>query len=314
MPEHASITQLLPGFLEYMVAERHFQPTTVQLYRKGVAYFVRLVADLPVQRISLQDFISLKSAMIKRGVSEQRIAGIINAMKCFLVYARDVHRLSVLDLSSVKAPRAPRRQVTYLTGDELQQFCAAIPLRNWRGEPRLTGYCFLALVETLAATGIRISEALALNRDSINLETKETMIIGKRRKQRKIYFTTRALESLKTYLKLRKDSSPALFAGKTGKRLTIAWAEEMFRRHTRIAASPKRITPHIIRHTMATNLLRNGCPIGFIKEILGHEHLETTCRYYLGILTQADVKNAHAAYADFVRPDIAAPPVSTGTR
>src|SRR5712691_11478595 len=73
----------------------------------------------------------------------------------------------------------------------------------------------------------------------------------------------------------------------------------MFRRNTKWAVLEKRVTPHMIRHTTATNLLRNGCPIGFIKEILGHENLETTCRYYLGILNKKDVKFAHETYTEF---------------
>jgi integrase len=60
----------------------------------------------------------------------------------------------------------------------------------------------------------------------------------------------------------------------------------------------KKVTPHVLRHTTATNLLRNGCPIGFIKEILGHSDLMTTCRYYLGVLNEVDTKRAHEIYSN----------------
>jgi len=177
-------------------------------------------------------------------------------------------------------------------------------LRTWTGKARLSGFGFRTLVETLSATGMRISEALSLDRDSINRERKEAVIIGKGNRQRTVFFTDRALEWITRYLDLRGDSNPALFVTLKGTRLSIDAVEPMFRRHTQWAGLEKRVTPHMIRHTTATTLLRNGCPIGFIKEILGHANLETTCRYYLGIMSQADTKKAHQTYSNLTRPEI----------
>jgi integrase len=115
-------------------------------------------------------------------------------MKCLLGYARDVLQIPVLDMTAIKVPRPPRRQVSYLSPEELEKFLSAIPLRTWTGKARLSGYCFRALVETLAATGMRISESLSLNRDSLNQERKEAVIVGKGNKQRTVFFTDRALQ------------------------------------------------------------------------------------------------------------------------
>src|SRR5207249_3346998 len=128
-------------------------------------------------------------------------------------------------------------------------------------------------------------------------------------KQRTVFFTDRALQWITRYVDLRTDSNPALFATLKNKRLTVDSVEPMFRRNTKWSGLEKRVTPHMIRHTTATNLLRNGCPIGYIKEILGHENLETTCRYYLGILTKAEVKRSHEQYFDAVYEKGDAPPV-----
>jgi integrase len=94
--------------------------------------------------------------MTARGVGESRIAGVVYALKSLLGYARDVLKISVLDLTKVKAPRTPRREVLFLTAEELEQFVDAIPLRKWTGQSRLSGYRLRALVETLAATAMRI--------------------------------------------------------------------------------------------------------------------------------------------------------------
>ena len=71
------------------------------------------------------------------------------------------------------------------------------------------------------------------------------------------------------------------------------------RRNACWADLEKPVSPHMLRHTMATNLLRNGCPLGYIKEMLGHEKLETTCRFYLGMLDTVGMKEAHRAYLSY---------------
>lgn len=287
-----------PGFMDYMKVERRFSMATIKKYGENIDWFVREMGDLPVAHIGLQHFISLKARVDQSGSKEARTASLICALKCFLVYARDTLGLDIPDLTKVTIPRGKRKEVVYLTKEELEQFVAAIPIRTWMGAPRLAGYRFRALVETLAATGMRISEALSLNRDSIHFAEKQAKIIGKGNKERAVFFTDRALNWVTRYLDLRADQGVALFANASGDRLKPNSVEATFKRHTRWTGIGKAVTPHVIRHTAATHLLQSGCPIGYIKEIMGHERLETTCRFYLGILNKADTQKAHARYAN----------------
>jgi len=82
-------------------------------------------------------------------------------------------------------------------------------------------------------------------------------------------------------------------------RLNAQGTWKRFHRYAKQAGIGKRVYPHMLRHTMATTLLANGCPIGHIRVMLGHEHLTTTCKYYLGIIAEADVKAAHAKYLSY---------------
>ncbi len=143
--------------------------------------------------------------------------------------------------------------------------------RSWSGEPRTQGYCYRSLVETLATTAVRISEVLALNRDSIDVEKREARIIGKGNKERTVFFTVQAIQWIQRYLALRRDSNATMFASSSGSRLLVNSVESMFRRLRMRAGLEKPVPPHVLRHTAATNLLRNGCPLGHIKEVLGHE-------------------------------------------
>ncbi len=294
-----TVANVLPKFVEYMSVELRFSPATIEKYQDNVRGFLRDVGDLPITEMGIEHFISIKARMAERGAKAARMASVICALKCLLAYARDILAVPVLDLSKVKVPRSSRKEVIYLTKEELEQFLDGIPLRTWMGKPRLTGYRFRALVETLAATAMRISEVLSLNRDTIDFGQKQAKVVGKGNKERTVFFTDRALKWIMRYLDLRTDKSPALFVTPTGIRLKPKAVAAMFKRHTQWLGITMPVTPHIIRHTAATTLLQNGCPIGFIKEILGHQRLETTCRFYLGILNKEDTQKAHQLYANF---------------
>lgn len=294
-----TISQALPGFTEYMTVERRFSPTTIGKYRDNVDWFRRDVGDLPLGEIRLTHFMALKSRMSGRGTRASRIAGVVFAMKSLLAYGRDFLGVAVLDLKNIGVPREPRREVVYLTEEQIGQFLAAIKLNTaWPPlHPHVAGYCYRALIETLLASGMRVSEALSLNRDSINFEAREAVIVGKGNRQRTVFFTPRALDWIRRYQGVRIDSGSALFVSAfTGRRLQRGSVELMFRRLSRAAGLEKTVTPHILRHTTATRLLHKGCPVGFIKEVLGHQRLETTCHYYLGMLSKADTKKAFDSY------------------
>ncbi len=140
-----------------------------------------------------------------------------------------------------------------------------------------------------------------MNVDSVDLSKGEAVIIGKGNKQRTVFFTERALTWINRYLALRDDTTQPLFTCTNGRRLRVGNVQAMFRRTNAplLKRLGKRVTPHILRHTAATNLLQRGCPIGHIKEILGHQNLETTCRFYLGQLTKAEVRRAFDAYMHY---------------
>ena len=177
----------------------------------------------------------------------------------------------------------------------MQRFLDAIQTHTY------TGLRDRALAEVLCASGMRIAEALALNSEQIDWEAREARIIGKGNKQRTIYFTDTVLEWLHRYLQLRHDTHAAVFItqGDPPIRLRAQGTWKRFHRYALRAGLKKRVYPHMLRHTMATTLLSNGCPIGHIRAILGHEHLTTTCRYYLGIIAEKDVRAARAKYLSY---------------
>jgi site-specific recombinase XerD len=152
-----------------------------------------------------------------------------------------------------------------------------------------------ALFEFLLSTGIRISELIGLNRDSINFHERECVVFGKGSKERTVYFDARAKVHLMNYLDSRTDKDPALFVRlhKPHGRLQQAAIEHAMCRLGK-TAGVYRIHPHKFRRTMATMAIDKGMPIEQVQRLLGHEQIETTMRY--AMVNQTNVKNAHRKY------------------
>lgn len=291
--QNQTITELKEGFLEYARYELNFSPQTIVKYRDSLRCFVRDTGDKPVEDLSVQDFVHLKKVMMNRGISEARIAGVIYAMRSFLSYCQSFLGLHTMNPKQIRPPKRYRREVIFLTKEEIERFIRTMNVKTWNGL-RLR-----ALVEVLLGTGMRIGEALSLNRKSVNWDRKEAKIVGKGNKERRVFFTQRSLDWLRRYLESRDDSHEAVFVTKRpAARLNRDDIWRFFARHRRLARIDKKLTPHILRHTVATNLVFNGCPIVHVKEILGHERLDTTCKYYLGV-DKEQAKKAHRQYLNY---------------
>jgi site-specific recombinase XerD len=304
---------LIADFLDWARVERGFAAETITTYRRSLERFCTEATVLAVEHISLGDVLRFKRVLMNRGCSPSYIAGIILALRSFLGYCSNVLGRTVLNASAVKPPTRPRRTVTYLTPDEVQRFVTSIKIENrWSGRCRRVnenrvGLLYRSLVEVLLGTGLRISEALALRRSDIDWERQEARVVGKGGKERAVFFTERALDWLRRYAKRRPDAGNAVhvFVTESGEPLSRLMAGRWFRRQSQRAGLNKTVTAHVLRHTVATTLMFNGCPMGHIKEILGHERLDTTCRYYLGL----DVRRAQAAHRQYLTYECA----ETGT-
>lgn len=299
--EH-SIAALLPGFLLHLEVERRFAKGTVIKNHDCMRQIARFFGGGPIEAFSKNDLLALKAYLLNKQLSVAREVSILLALRSFLTFVGEECNIPTLSPDQVTVPRRPRREVAFLTSEELERFLDSIRITSRTGNSYMAGLRFRTLVEVLMGTAMRISEVLALDRAQIDLKTAEAKIIGKGGKERIVFFTDRALSWVKRYLTSRQDEHPALFVTNDGmRRLKQPDVWRPFARHRELAGIKKRVSPHILRHTAATQLLFNGCPVGHIKEILGHERLETTCRYYLGLDHRA-AKAAHSRYLVYSGP------------
>src|SRR5262249_1114668 len=162
----------------------------------------------------------------------------------------------------------------YLTNAEI------VAMRENIDISRILGVRTRALFEALLATGMRISEALSLNSDSIDFQARDATIVGKGGKPRTVFFTDDSLKWIRRYLALRLDEHPALFvtSGTPSRRLRRGDIPQFFKVPARLAGIEKQVTPHLLRHTFCTNLRNNGADISLIKDLAGHADIHTTAR------------------------------------
>ena len=153
----------------------------------------------------------------------------------------------------------------------------------------------LAIIDLLASSGMRVGELVTLNREDINFNERECVVIGKGNKERLVYFDARTKIHLQNYLSCRTDINPALFVSLKAphERLLIGGVE------TRLRELGKRLNlakvhPHKFRRTLATSAIDKGMPIEQVQQLLGHQKIDTTMHY--AMVKQQNVKLAHRKY------------------
>mgnify|MGYP000846031303 FL=1 len=149
----------------------------------------------------------------------------------------------------------------------------------------------LAMIDLLSSTGMRVGELVKLNREDIDFDNRECVVLGKGDKERKVYFDARTKIHLQKYLDEREDENEALFVSllKPFNRLQISGVEIRLRKIGSELNIPK-VHPHKFRRTLATMAIDKGMPIEQVQSLLGHQSIDTTLRY--AMVNQANVKNS----------------------
>lgn len=153
----------------------------------------------------------------------------------------------------------------------------------------------LAIIDMLASTGIRVGELVKLNRNDVDFENRECIVLGKGNKQRRVYFDARTKIHLQNYLRSRTDDSDALFVSlqKPFNRLLISGVEIRLRELGKKLDLSK-VHPHKFRRTLATMAIDKGMPIEQVQQLLGHQSVDTTLQY--AMVNQNNVKLSHHRY------------------
>ncbi len=218
------------------------------------------------------------------------------ALRAFLKYLakRDVKTLSA---DKIELAKQGSRHVTFLEPDELKRF-----LDGPGEDDTIVGLRDKAILELLFSTGLRVSECAGLLIDQVNLKRDEFTVKGKGSKHRVVFVSDSAKRAIKAYRDHRRDVSPYLFVRHDRAKhhafeaapLTPRSVQRIVDRYARLAGITKPVTPHTLRHTFATDLLRNGADIRSVQSLLGHESITTTQVYTH--VTDKELKRVHQKF------------------
>ncbi|MBM3256934.1 MAG: hypothetical protein FJY98_01225 [Candidatus Liptonbacteria bacterium] len=285
------IEKLLQDYLNYLEIEKNRSPKTRESYERHLREFFKFATPKTPRDLTETKIREFRLTLARRDIKKITQSYYVIAIRNFLKYLikRDYE---VTAPEKIELPKPQARQIEVLDYKELERLLDApksTSLRSLRDR---------AILETLFSTGLRLSELCSLDR-TIDLERGETTVRGKGDKLRVVFFSEQGRKAIKNYLEKRGDVDPALFISltRTGNplgRITPRAVERMVAQRAIEAGIPKRIHPHQIRHSFATDLLMNGADIRSVQELLGHANISTTQIYTH--LTNQELRDAHKAF------------------
>lgn len=256
------IARLKEQFLEYLEIEKNRSPKTVENYDHYISRILKfLQAKSPndLTEEGIRKFrIDLNRQPFKKITQNYHII----ALRSFLKYLakRDIKALAPEKLELAKQED---REVSFLEEDELEKFLKSPEdLRD------------KAILETLFSTGLRVSELISLKRTEIDFNRGEFTVRGKGSKLRVVFLSDSAIKAIEAYLEKRTDIEPELFP------FTVRTVQRIVRKYAiKSGIVGKKVSPHSLRHSYATDLLRNGADIRSVQTMLGHSSITTTQIY-----------------------------------
>ncbi len=290
-----TLSKAIEEFLSHLTDERRFSPRTVLAYRSDLDRFAAFweadFGETPAARTPLSkvDTLSLRShlaSLHRAKLANRSLARHLSTLRSFFRWACREGHLSRSPAKGLPAPRVPKALPRALTLPDTEKLLDTADEGTLPERER-------ALFELLYATGLRVSEAAALDLDDVDLSARMLRAQGKGRRERIVPFGETAEDALRAWLPIRgglrsedraessgerADGDP-LFVNARGGRLTTRSMARVLKRRLRAAGLPPLISPHALRHTFATHLLQSGADLRSIQELLGHASLSTTQKY-----------------------------------
>lgn len=295
----ASLSNHIDDFLDYLEVEKHRSTRTRENYAHYLSRFAEFInQDISPSKITLP--LVRKYRLFLNRFQDQNGNNLkpitqnyhIIALRAFLKFLtkQDIKSLSA---EKIELGKAQQRHIDFLNLDELNRIFKAIPQ-----DDKIEHLRNLTILVVLFSTGLRVSELINLKRKDIDLKRGEFMVRGKGNKPRVVFLSEEAKELLKKYFARRTDNAEGILIAHKGhskhQPLTARSIQRIVEKYAKKAGIIKRVSPHTLRHTMATDLLINGADIRSVQAILGHSSITTTQVYTH--ITDKQLKEVHRKF------------------
>lgn len=295
-------------FLEYIEIEKGRSPLTSRNYDHYLSKFfeqmgIKSPADI-TESVIRQFRIQLNRApgMKTKGQSGNTMKKTTQnyymiALRAFLKYMKKIN-VQTVGPDVIELAKVGARDLDLISRDELHRLLKApVSAKATTDEARIKALRDQALLELFFSTGLRLAELCSLNRD-LDLSRDEFSIRGKGDKVRVVFLSSEAKDAIREYLKARKDMEEAMFVNNSrnslAARLTPRSIERIVKEYAIKAGISKKVTPHVLRHSFATDLLSNGADIRSVQMMLGHANIATTQVYTH--VTDAQLREVHKKF------------------
>jgi site-specific recombinase XerD len=266
------LTRKIDQFLDYQKSYRSHSPLTVSTYRCDLGQFCNWLnsrlGHLPEPAGITRELV-MQYAVTLSGRAAATVCRKITVLSVFFGFLMDLGELGSNPARRIPLPKPAGRIPAAISEDEAQQLIAATESPFER-----------AMLLLMLTAGLRRSEVGAIRLEDVNLDGGLLLVRGKGAKQRMVPLMPQTAEAIRDYLAARPEvDQPYLFLSPQGQRLANDFLNRTLRRILARTGLAKRITPHMLRHTFATHLVRNGVDVRTVQELLGHADLETTANY-----------------------------------
>lgn len=299
------LSVLIEQFLIHAEVDKNQANKTLENYRHYLRRFLEFAGEIQAGQI---DYVLVQNYRLHLNRLEEKDKTLskktqnyhIIALRAFLKYLQK-NDIETLSAEKIELAKIPERTVEFLTREEVEMLLKQVDVSTE------IGLRDRAILECLYSTGLRVSELCSLNRDQVNLKTREFAVRGKGKKMRIVFLSERAEDWISQYLKMREDNYEPLFisyspkskdkfdlSGGASRRLQRDTIEAIVAKYRRFAGIVKKVTPHTLRHSFATQLLQNGADIRSVQEMLGHSSITTTQIYTH--LTNQRLKEVHQKF------------------
>jgi site-specific recombinase XerD len=300
-----ALNSAVERYLQFLQSEENKSRLTVSNYRQSLELLTKLLSIKSVKDFDKETVRSYKQALAEFKTRQNGDLSVrtrnhhLTVLRAFLRYLVQEEELDVYPPDRVKRFKEEQRQVGVLTAEEVERLLMAPDVETREGIRDK------AILELFFSTGLRLTELKSLNVKDLNFNTREISVRGKRGKIRVVFLSDRAADSLRGYMDSRSDHLSPLFIRNPQRATNIMPPGEEFRlsrisiysivkKYALAAGIVTDPSPHTLRHSFATDLLRNGADLRSVQELLGHKDLSTTQIYTH--VTSPQLKEVHRKY------------------
>jgi len=274
--------QLVQLFVESLAAERGLSRNTIQAYRHDLDKLIFFATDrsIPLKDLSSDDLAECIANIRQRGMAPRSVARFVSTLRQFYGFLHSENEITENPTDILAAPRMPKHLPKVISSVDIDALLASPDLAT------PLGLRDKAMLETLYATGMRISELTGLTFSQIHADMMPfAKIIGKRDKERIVPLGQQAYEAIQAYVRggryllLGKRKSEYLFVTSRGGPVSRKTFWYLIKKYASKAGISTKISPHTLRHSFATHLLENGADLRSVQSLLGHSDISTTQIY-----------------------------------